>query len=195
MVDFLLLGVGLSIRLADTLGDNTGVALRVASIFAVLALHTGRVLQKVTTECTTHYVVELPLHKLVSIDIVNLLLPLTNGTLSAQSGAKLSFIVRRLDEVQTQLDLASRLQVEPFIHRLRGLMSSLDWRIGRLSVLVPWRSRRRSKMGLAMLRRIRLELWWSTSSEAGVGHPISRYPSRVVDLRLDPLPAQFLCNI
>lgn len=118
MVDLLLLGVGLGIRLADTFGNNAGVALRVAGIFAVLALHTGRVLEEVTTECTAHDVVELPLHKLVSIHIVNFLLSLANSTLSTQSGAKFSFVVRRLDEVQAQLDLASGLQVEPFIQRL-----------------------------------------------------------------------------
>lgn len=99
MVDLFLLGVGLGIRLADTLGNNTRVALRVASVLAVLALHTSGVLEEVTTESTTHDVVELPLHKLVAIDIVSLLLPLANGTLSTQTGTKFSFVVGRLDEV------------------------------------------------------------------------------------------------
>lgn len=171
MVDLFLLGIGLGIRLADALGDNTRVALRVASILAVLALHTGRVLEEVTTESTAHDVVKLPLHKLVAVNIVNLLLPLTNGTLSAQTGAHFSFVVRRFDEVQAQLYLAGGLQVEPAVYRLRDLDLGLRRRVGWLRTLVSWRGWRRSKLRLALLLSIQGELWRGSSS--GVGHPIS----------------------
>lgn len=86
VVDLLLLRVRLSIRLADTLGDNARVALCVAGVLAILALHTCRVFEKVTAERAAHDVVELALHKLVSVDIVDFLLALTNGTLSTETG-------------------------------------------------------------------------------------------------------------
>lgn len=94
VIDLFLLGVSLSIRLADTLGDDAGVALRVACILAVLALHARRVLEEVTTERAAHDVVELPLHKFVSVNIVDLLLALANGTLAAKTGTQLALVVR-----------------------------------------------------------------------------------------------------
>lgn len=43
MVELLFIRVGFRIRFADTFGDHLGVALLVARIFAILALHTGGV--------------------------------------------------------------------------------------------------------------------------------------------------------
>ena len=49
VIQFLLIRVGFGIRLADALGDDLGVALSMASILAVLALHTRRVFEKIST--------------------------------------------------------------------------------------------------------------------------------------------------
>lgn len=43
MIELLLIRVAFRIRLADTFGDDLGVTLFVARIFAILALHTGGV--------------------------------------------------------------------------------------------------------------------------------------------------------
>jgi hypothetical protein len=49
MVDLLLVRVRFGIRLAYTLGYYTGIALCVAGVFAVLTLHSSRILQEVAT--------------------------------------------------------------------------------------------------------------------------------------------------
>ena len=49
MVDLLLVWVRFGIGLADTLGYNTCIALCVAGVFAVLTLHSSRILQEVAT--------------------------------------------------------------------------------------------------------------------------------------------------
>lgn len=51
-----------------------------ASIFAVFALHAGRVFEKVATESATHDVVELLYHEFVAIQLVDLFLALPHGT-------------------------------------------------------------------------------------------------------------------
>lgn len=43
MIELLLIRVGFCIRFTDTFGDDLGVAFFVACVFAILALHTGRV--------------------------------------------------------------------------------------------------------------------------------------------------------
>jgi hypothetical protein len=48
VVDLLFVGIGFGIGLADTLCDNTWVALLVTCQSAVRALHTSRVLEEVT---------------------------------------------------------------------------------------------------------------------------------------------------
>ena len=48
MVDLFLVRIRFCVRLADTFGNNICVALRVASVLAILALHTGGVFQEVT---------------------------------------------------------------------------------------------------------------------------------------------------
>jgi flagellar basal body P-ring protein FlgI len=49
VVDLLLVGIGLVVGLADTLGDDLGVTFTVASILAVRTLHTCGVLEEVST--------------------------------------------------------------------------------------------------------------------------------------------------
>lgn len=49
VIDLLLVGIGLRIRLTDTLGNNAGIALRVTSVLAIFALHTSRILEELAT--------------------------------------------------------------------------------------------------------------------------------------------------
>lgn len=59
MVNLLLIRICLCIGLAYTLGDYTGIALSVASIFTILALHASGVFEKLAAKSTAHDVVEL----------------------------------------------------------------------------------------------------------------------------------------
>lgn len=60
VVDLLLIRIRFCIRLAYALGDNTGIALCVASILAILALHACRIIfKKVSAQRATHDVVKL----------------------------------------------------------------------------------------------------------------------------------------
>ncbi len=59
MVDLFLVWVRLRIRLAYTLGDNACITLCVASVLAILALHTRGILKELATERTTHDIVKL----------------------------------------------------------------------------------------------------------------------------------------
>lgn len=85
VVDLFFVGIGLIVCFADTLGDNLRVALLVASVLAVGALHTGSVLEEVAAEGATHDVVELLGDELVALLLVNLLLLLTNCTLTVET--------------------------------------------------------------------------------------------------------------
>ena len=90
MVDFLLVRVGLVIRLADTLGDDLGIALAMASILAVGTLHSCSILQKVAAQSTAHDVVELLGDELVTLLLVYLFLLLSDGTLTVETDVKWS---------------------------------------------------------------------------------------------------------
>ena len=116
VVDLFLVRISLGITLADTLGDNAGVALGVASVLAVLALHTSGILEEVGAERTAHDVVELLLDKLVSVHLVDFLLALADGTLATQPVHARS--TAPLHEVKTEVDLTIGLQVEPTIYWL-----------------------------------------------------------------------------
>jgi hypothetical protein len=100
MVDLLLVRVGLGVALADALGDDARVALRVAGILAVFALHTGGIFQELTTESTAHDVVELLLHKLVAVHLVNFLLTLSDSALSAKTKVDGAAVLVLLDEAE-----------------------------------------------------------------------------------------------
>lgn len=49
VVDLLLVGIGLVVGLADTLGDDLRVAFAMASVFAIRALHARSILEKFST--------------------------------------------------------------------------------------------------------------------------------------------------
>lgn len=115
MVDLLLVRVRLGIALADAFRDHTRIALGMASVLAVLTLHTGRIFEEVSAKGTTHDVVELVLHELVAVHLMNLLLSLTNGTLSAEAEIDGPPVLVCLVETHLELDLPRRLQVEPSV--------------------------------------------------------------------------------
>jgi len=86
VVDLLVVGVNhLRVALADTLGDHARITLGVASVLAFLALHAGRVLEELGAESAAHNVVELLLNELVAVHLVNLLLALTDSTLTPET--------------------------------------------------------------------------------------------------------------
>lgn len=66
MIQFLLIGVGLSVRFTDAFRDDLSIALFMTCILAIFALHAGRVLQEISTKSASHDVVELLEYKLVS---------------------------------------------------------------------------------------------------------------------------------
>ena len=82
MIDFLLVRISFSVRLANTLCDNFRVTVLVARVFAISALHPRRIFEEVATESTPHDVVKLLLNELVAILFVNFFLALTNSSLA-----------------------------------------------------------------------------------------------------------------
>lgn len=88
VVELRFVRIGLGIRLGDALGDHLLVALFVASVSAVCALHAGSVLEKLAAKRASHNVVKLLLDKLVAILLHNFLLALTNGTLAVETNVK-----------------------------------------------------------------------------------------------------------
>ena len=109
VVDLLFVRIGLSVALADTFCDHAGIALGVASVLAVLALHACRVLEEIPAKCAAHNVVELVLDEFVAVHFVNFLLALTNGTLSTKTEINGAAVSVGLDEAHLQLDLPCRL--------------------------------------------------------------------------------------
>jgi hypothetical protein len=96
VIDLLLVGVGLIVGLADTLGDNLRVAFTVASVLAVRALHARGILEEISAQRTAHDVVELLGDKLVALLFVNLLLLLAHGTLSVETNVEGTTILQLL---------------------------------------------------------------------------------------------------
>ena len=100
VVDLLLVGIGLIIGLANTLGDNLGITLAMASILAIGTLHASCVFQKVTAKSTAHNVVKLLRNELVSLLFVNFFLLLSDSALTVQSNVERSSILQLLGYTQ-----------------------------------------------------------------------------------------------
>lgn len=109
MIDLLLVWVGFGVTLADTLCNHAGIALGMAGVLAVLALHAGGVLEEIAAKRAAHNVVELVLDELVAVHLVDFLLALTNSALSAKSKVNRAAVRVRLDEAHLQLDLTCGL--------------------------------------------------------------------------------------
>lgn len=104
MIDLLFVRIRFVIRLADAFRDDLRVALGVAGIFAVLALHAGRVFEQVSTECTSHNVVELLLDKFVTLLFVDFFLLLPNRALSVQANIVGAFLTGLLLECHGKMN-------------------------------------------------------------------------------------------
>jgi hypothetical protein len=96
VIDLLLVGIRFVVGLADTLGDDLWIALSVTGIFTVGTLHAGSIFQENTTKCTAHDVVELLGDKLVTLLLVNLLLLLSDGTLTVETDIEGAAILQLL---------------------------------------------------------------------------------------------------
>lgn len=121
VVDLFLVGVGLVVRFADTLGHDLGVALAMASVFTIRTLHARGVLEEFSTERTAHNVVELLCDELVALLLVNLFLLLTHGTLTIETNVEGAAILQLLGEAHRKVDPTEWLQSKPGIdHDSRG---------------------------------------------------------------------------
>ena len=108
MVDLLLVQVRLCIALADALGNYAGVALGVASILAIFALHAGAVLEEFRAEGTPHDVVKLVLDKLVPVHFVHSLFLLPDGALTIEPQIDWPAVLVLLHEAERKLHLTRR---------------------------------------------------------------------------------------
>jgi len=88
VVEFGFVRIGFGVGLSDTLGDDLGITLFVAGVIAVRALHASSILEELAAESTTHNVVELLLHKFVTVLFDHLFLSLTNSAFPAESNVK-----------------------------------------------------------------------------------------------------------
>jgi len=102
VIDLLLVGIGLVVRLADTFGDNLLVAFAVAGILAVRTLHARSVLEELSAQRTTHDVVKLLGNELVALLLVNLFLLLAHGTLTVETNVERPTVFELLGYVGCQ---------------------------------------------------------------------------------------------
>ena len=95
VIQFFFLGVRFSIRFRDTFGDNLRVAFFMAGVFAILALITDTIFEKVSTKSTPHNIVELLLDEFMAVGFMDFLFLLPDSPLSVQADVKgaLVFII------------------------------------------------------------------------------------------------------
>jgi hypothetical protein len=110
VIEFRLVRICLGIGLRDTLGDNLGVALLMARVSAIRALHACGIFEKVSTQSTTHDVVELLLDKLVPILLVDIFLSLANGAFTTKAKVEGLLVLTMLHKGQCQMYASNRLQ-------------------------------------------------------------------------------------
>ena len=141
MIELFLIGVGLSIGLADAFGNDFGEALRVASILAILALHSRRVLQKLATKSTSHDAVELLFDEPVAVLFLHLLFALSDGTFTTESNIEAGFasilfgyggqlsqkakVGALLTEAHGKFNTADRLEGKPGVDNIRIALFTL----------------------------------------------------------------------
>ena len=89
MVNFLLVRVGLIVRLAYAFGDDFGITFLVASVLAICALHACGVLEEITAKRTAHNIIELLRDEFVSLLLVYFLLFLANSALAIETDVEL----------------------------------------------------------------------------------------------------------
>jgi hypothetical protein len=108
VVDLLFVGVGFVVGLANTLGDNLRVALFVTCVLAVGTLHTRSILEKFSTQRTAHDVVELLGDELVTLLLVDLLLLLTNGTLTVETNIERTAVLQLFGYIEALASCSHR---------------------------------------------------------------------------------------
>lgn len=94
VVDLLLVGVGLIVGFADTLGNNLGVTLAVTGVLAIRTLHACSILEEFSAQRTAHDIIELLSDELVALFLVDLLLLLADGTLAVKTDVKRTTILQ-----------------------------------------------------------------------------------------------------
>lgn len=94
VINFFFIGISLVIGFTDTLRDDFRIALAMASIFAILTLHTSSILEELPAERTTHNIVELLSNEFVSLFLVDFLFSLANRTLTIQTNIEWSAILQ-----------------------------------------------------------------------------------------------------
>lgn len=80
------------------------------SVFAVFALHTSGVFQKIAAKRTSHNVVKLLRYKLVPIHLMDNFLTLTDGSFSVEAEVKRPAILGLLNKAEGEMNLACRFQ-------------------------------------------------------------------------------------
>lgn len=85
MVELFFVWIYLVTSPRNALCDNVRVTLFVTGVLAVHTLVSTSVFEEITTVCTFHDIVKLMLDKLVAVHFMNLLLLLSNGTLSSET--------------------------------------------------------------------------------------------------------------
>ncbi len=123
-LDFVSIGFGVALR--DTLCDDFLRALLVASVATVLALTSSCVEQEFATERATKHLVELTRDEFVTVDLGNILLALTESSLSTETGIIGTFADVLLDEIEPQVNSPGRLDGEPGFNTVCRSVGDID---------------------------------------------------------------------
>lgn len=189
VVELGLVWVGFGVGLSDALGNNLGVTLLVARVVAVRTLHTGGVLEKFTTERTTHDVVELLLDELVSVLLDDIFFALTNGTFTTKTKIEGLLVAGVFGEGHGKVDATYRLQREPVVNH-NGPCLRLGTARSRAS-----RARTSSTGACKVLPWWRLELHVGLNAGCSSSHLVGSHPARVCELCLDLLSSHFFSDV
>ena len=186
MIDLLFVWIGLRIGLADALGYDLLVAILVARVLAICALHASRIFEKVAAERTAHDIVEHLHSELVSILLDYIVFLLANGRATIETDIESLLVFCLLDKCQRELDSTYRLQCKPGINE--------DWsrlwsqaRSCRSTSCCRSRAWRALRIGWGLELKVRLRL--------GTTHFVCRDPSSLIELSLYPLPSDLVNNI
>ena len=93
MIEFFLIRIGFRIRFAYTFGDDFGVTLFVARIFAILALHACGVFQEFSAKSTAHDIVKLLEDKFMAVEFVDFFFALANSAFTIKTDVEGSSVL------------------------------------------------------------------------------------------------------
>lgn len=103
MIDLLLIWIDFRQCFADTFGDDFGIALGVAGVFAVCTLHACRVLEEFSAKSTPHDIVKLLLDEFVALFLNDIFFFLSYSTLSIETEIHGSSTTRLLLKAHSQV--------------------------------------------------------------------------------------------